>query len=71
MPEILDGFPGIPMNVPKRAKGNTRQFTSSFAMTETMKNAMHRHPEVNWSEVCRQAIRSVIAQLEHQGEPHA
>jgi hypothetical protein len=38
--------------------------TITVNVDEALKERMERHPEINWSEVTRQAIRGKIEQLE-------
>ena len=38
--------------------------TITVNVDDTLKEQMEKHPEINWSEVTRQAIRSKIEKLE-------
>jgi Arc/MetJ-type ribon-helix-helix transcriptional regulator len=42
--------------------------TITVNVDEELKEWMERHPEINWSEVTRQAIREKINQLERLDE---
>jgi len=40
----------------------------TLAVPEEMKNEMDKHPEMNWSEIARQAIREKLMILERMDE---
>ncbi|ELZ93373.1 MULTISPECIES: hypothetical protein [Haloferax] len=42
--------------------------TITVNVDDTLKEQMEKHPEINWSEVTRQAIRSKIEKLELMDE---
>lgn len=42
--------------------------TITVNVDDALKERMERHPEINWSEVTRQAIREKIAELELMDE---
>lgn len=42
--------------------------TITVNVDDALKERMERHPEINWSEVTRQAIREKITQLELMDE---
>lgn len=42
--------------------------TITVSVDDALKERMERHPEINWSEVTRQAIREKITQLELMDE---
>lgn len=42
--------------------------TITVNVDETLKERMEEHPEINWSEVTRQAIREKVAKLDVMDE---
>ncbi|REA05085.1 hypothetical protein DEQ92_02020 [Haloferax sp. Atlit-6N] len=42
--------------------------TITVSVDDALKEQMEKHPEINWSEVTRQAIRSKIEKLELMDE---